>query len=103
MEKNELLFYVVLFEIIISFGLMIYNNTCTQKCITTTYKQENTKPDIAQIMDDIEKQCGSTHITKRFGSNEWYVFKMDITSNGDHYEYIKLKDCYKTTGSDKNE
>jgi hypothetical protein len=46
------------------------------------------------VIDEIGRDCGSTHITKQFGESEYSAFVYDCRTDGYcKYTYKKLSEC----------
>ena len=61
----------------------------------------NHYPDLnlTETIDLINENCGGTYLTKKYGEEDWYVFKQ-VCKEGHFckYDYIKLSDCMGTGG-----
>jgi len=61
-------------------------------------EQECFDGSIDQLMEQIEKDCGDTFITKKYGEDDWFVFLNDCDSRGYCKSiYVKLEDCLTIT------
>jgi len=81
-----------------TFVLSMFHNDLPILCkIYETQRVNETKfLDINEVINKIHNECGSTHITKQYGSQEWSVFKQSCIAGGFcKYEYIPLKECLK--------
>lgn len=59
-----------------------------------TIQDNSNDLNLTQTIDLIEKNCGSTHLTKKFKDDRWYVFKNVCLHNGYcKYDYVLLSDC----------
>jgi len=91
------------FSISILAGMIIGAYTVAVFLVGLLYVTNSLEPsqivmvsDLNHTLDIIEKNCGSTFITKKFGSDDWYVFaKKCIRDSYCKNEYIPLADCLK--------
>ena len=101
-----ILYCVTIMFFTILYGITLYNcDICSQtQTITITETKEvlTEKEVIKEILDidlllnsidKIEKDCGSTQIVKKYGSNEWSAFVLGEKRNEVYYN--ELRNCYK--------
>src|SRR6056297_2458785 len=55
--------------------------------------QDYTVNNIDVLIDKINADCGTTHITKQYGSNEWSVFKKINKDGWEKTEYVLISEC----------
>jgi len=84
-----LTFLVVVFLLVIGVAYFV-DNIKTQ----FTSEQKCWDGSIDKLMVQIEKDCGGTFITKKYGEDDWSVFLNDCDNRGYCKSiYVKLEDC----------
>ena len=76
--------------------MILYNNHSYNKGYEEGFHYGfwHKKINIDETINLINKECGGTHITKKFGSDEWMIFKQVCKDNGYcKFDYINLNDC----------
>lgn len=111
MTDDYFLFIVILLSVLIGFWIGVLSTPIIN--ITTNIESGNYTFDIGNNIksvynesicnqtntiniDKLSEQCGSTSLTKKYGSDDWTVFKNTcISNNYCKYDYVKLSDCYR--------
>jgi hypothetical protein len=111
MSDDYFLFIVILLSVLIGFWIGVLSTPIIS--ITTNVESGNYTFDIGNNMksvydksicnqtnminiDKLNEQCGSTSLTKKYGSDEWQIFKSVCTyEHYCKYDYVKLSECYK--------
>ena len=91
-----LIIFVTVLTIWVVIILLIMGVAYFADNIKTQFKPEQKCWDgsINQLMGQIEKDCGDTFITKKYGEDDWSVFLNDCDSRGYCKSiYVKLEDC----------
>ena len=101
-ELNWVILGIFISLIFIGIGVLIGLNikdteTIQDVCLSCNniYGKGNdyTVNNIDVLIDKLQSDCGSTHITKKYGSDEWYVFKRINKDGWEKSEYVLISEC----------
>jgi len=97
-EKKQSIAYIIFLICLFFSGFIIGSYIQDRKCVIEDLSCPCVHEDCIcfdDVIDKIDRDCGSTFLTKHSDSDDWLVFKKICKGEYCKSDYVKLKDCLK--------